>query len=123
MALAKNLVGAGFSPGQACAIGGTAFNTGIVAAGAAIAAATALTADANFVGTATNGQGVQLYNGAIGDEQYVFNDGTLATIVVYPPTGSRINGLAASAGINLPSNSAAMFKKMTATRWFCLMSA
>lgn len=123
MALAKNLVIAGFSAGQAQAIGGTAFNTGITAAGAAIATATALTADVNFVSTATNGQGVQLYNGSIGDEQIVFNDGTAATFVVYPPTGSRINGLAASAGINLANNTAACFKKVTATRWFCVMSA
>jgi hypothetical protein len=123
MALAKNIVLAGFSPGQADGIGGTAFNTGIVAAGAAIAAATALTADVNFVGTATNGQGVQLYNGAIGDSQIVFNDGTSATIVVYPPTGSRINGLAASSGVNLSNNTMAEFIKVTATRWICNMSA
>jgi hypothetical protein len=123
MALAKNLVLAGFSPGQADAIGGTAVNTGITSAGTTIATATALTADYNFIGTATNGQGVQLYNGAISDSQYVFNDGTGATVVVYPPTGSRINGGAASAGVNLASNSAAVFLKATATRWFCIMSA
>ena len=123
MALAKNLVGAGFSPGQADAIGGTAVNTGITAAGTTIATATALTADFNFVGTATNGQGVQLYNGNVTDSQMVFNDGTLATIVVYPPTGSRINGGPASAGVNLASNTGAIFFKATATRWFCVMSA
>jgi hypothetical protein len=122
MPLAKNIMAGGFSSGQARSINGTAFNLTITAAGTTQATATALTADINIITTATSGQGVQLYNGVIGDEQTIYN-GTLNAIYVYPPTGGNVNQLAANAGFTLASYTGVMVQKVSSTQWIGFLSA
>ncbi len=122
MPLAKNVMQAGFSSGQARAINGTAFNLTISAAGTTQGTATALTADINVVTTATALQGVQLYNGVIGDEQTIFNK-TLNPIYVYPPTGATVNQLAANSGFVLASYTGVMVQKVDTNAWIGILSA
>lgn len=122
MATAKDVMGGGFSAGQAQAISGTTALT-ITAAGTTLATATALTASNNFVSTATSGQGVSLYNGVIGDEVFVYN-GSGNAIVVYPPTSSqKINQLAAGGGVNLPNATLLAVQKWSSTQWVAMISA
>ncbi len=122
MPLAKNVMSAGFSAGQARGINGVAFNLTITAAGTTQGTATALTADVNVVTTATALQGVQLYNGVIGDEQTVFNK-TLNPIYVYPPTGATVNQLAANSGFVLASYTGVMVQKVYTNAWIGILSA
>lgn len=122
MSLAREVMGGGFSAGQAIALGGNV-RTAISAAGTTQGTATALTTSQNLVGTATSLQGVILPACQIGDSVGVFNDNTGVTIVVYPDSGSRLNQMAANTGINLPNNTYCQFQRVTSTRWVVDMSA
>ena len=122
MPLAKNIMAGGFSAGQARAIGGTAFNLTITAAGTTQGTATALTADYNVVTTATSLQGVLLYNGQIGDQQIIFN-GSTSPIYVYPPTSESVNQLATNAGFVLSPYTLVEVTKVSTTLWLANLSA
>ena len=122
MALAKNVMGAGFSSSQARALNGNSTNSTVTAAGTTQATATAITADVNVVTTATTGQGVILYAGVGGDSQVVYNS-TTADIKVYPPTGVAINQLAANSGFILAPRTACEVQLMTATAAVAFLSA
>lgn len=122
---AAQLMGAGFSAGQASALVGPVPTTAISAAGTTLATATALSVVTNLVSTATVGQGVKLPTAATtNDWCIVFNDNTGTTIVVYPDTSSnKINQMAAGTGINLPNNTSCIFQKVSSTRWIANLSA
>lgn len=122
MPLAKNVMGAGISAGQARALNGNTVNSAVSAAGTTQGTATAITADVNNVTTATTGQGVILYNGEIGDDQVVYN-GTTTDIRVYPPTGGNVNQLAANSGFVLGVYTGVLCKKVTSTQWLGFISA
>ncbi len=122
MPLVRNQMGGGTSAGQAQALNGRAINSAITAAGTTQGTATAITADVNIVTTATSAQGVQLYNGIIGDSQEVFNN-TSTDIRVYPPTGGNVNQLAANSGFVLAPYTSVLVKKMTSTQWVGYLSA
>ena len=84
----------GVSPITAQSIQGDA-NTAVTAAGTTIGTATDLTNVVNIVTTATDGQGVQLDTGVIGDSQMVYN-ATSVSIKVYPSSSTaKINQIAA----------------------------
>lgn len=121
----NQLMGAGFSAGQASALLGGNVGTAISAAGTTLATATDLAATVNLVSTATAGQGVQLPSGcSVGDVVVVFNDNTGATFLVYPDSSSnKINQLSAGTGVNLATNTSCIFMKATGTRWIANMSA
>lgn len=122
MALAKDLMGAGFSAMQSLAVGGT-LKTSISAAGSSITDATDLTASKNVVTTATAGQGVQLASMNAGESQVVFN-ATDAAIRVYPgSTSMQINQITAGAGATLPSYSVCEFHQVSSTRVLANLSA
>ena len=122
MPLAKNLMSAGFSAGQANALGGTMFNLTITAAGSTQGTATALVADTNVITTATSLQGVQIYNGQIADSQTIFNQ-TLVPIYVYPPSGDSINQLAVNTGFILSPQPGAVVEKVSNSQWIGILSA
>lgn len=122
MALAANVMRGGLSGGQAQAVNGNDVNSAVTAAGTTQGTATAITADAAVVTTATTGQGVILYNGIIGDSQEIFNN-TNVDIRVYPPTGGKVNQVATNSGFVLPPQTAVMVKKMTSTQWVGWLSA
>lgn len=86
MALAKTLMGAGFSAGQASAIGGN--YTAYAAAGSTNADATAIGAGASVVTGADGTKGVIL-TGQAGDSITIVNNSG-STLKVYPTSGAAI---------------------------------
>lgn len=121
MTTAAELVAAGFSPGQAVAVGGQFAD--VTAAGSSISDATALKAS-NANVTVTAGQGVILPNSSIGDEFEVYNTSSSVQLLVYPPTTSAtINQLSAGVAGVVPPLTASKFKKRTATAWTASVSA
>lgn len=122
MGLAKDKMGGDFSwlgaqctewPSQSTA----------TAAGTTQGTATAVTASVVRVTTASALQGVQAYNGVVNDTQWIINDGSGATIVVYPPTGNTINNLPTNTGIQVSNNGSVILLKIAATRHWALLSA
>lgn len=123
MALAADMMRGGTSAGQALGLNGQA-NTSITAGTTQTqAGATALTTSTNVVSTvAVAGDGVRLPDGMVGDSLNILNIGA-NTCTVYPPVGSRINGLSTNGGFSLPTNTAVWIQKFTSTRWMAFLSA
>ena len=97
--------------------------TSVSAAGTTQGTATELTAACSEVTTVTSGTGVVLSaNLAAGDEQSVFNAGANA-LKVYPPSGSRINALPSNTAMLLATNTGCIFKCVSSTRVFGVLSA
>ena len=97
--------------------------TSISAAGTTQGTATELTSADNEVTTVADGAGVVLYsNATAGDTQSVFNAGS-NPLKVYPPTGELINGLPTNLHMTLGLNTGVILKKVSATRWFGVLSA
>ncbi len=122
MPLAKNVMRGGVSAGAAQAINGNAAVVNYTAAGTTQATATALTADTNIVTTATTGQGVILYAGMPGDDQWVYNS-TLVDIRVYPPLGAKVNQVATNGSFVLAPVTGAHCKCISSTQWIVNLSA
>ncbi len=121
----NQLMGAGFSAGQATALLGGVVSTAISAAGTTLATATALSSTANLVSTAAANSGVRLPTTAVvGDQLLVYNDASGNSFYIYPDAAtSKINQLAVGAGVLLANNSAAILVKVTSTRWIMYLSA
>lgn len=97
--------------------------TSISAAGTTQGTATELTAADNELTTVAAGAGVALASAlAAGDSQTVFNAGANA-VKVYPPSGMKINSLAANAPMTLATNTGCIFKCVSTTRVFGVLSA
>lgn len=122
MALSKNVVGGGFSPGQAKALNG-AIATGLTAAGTTITDAFALVADSNIIGTCGSGAGVKLPSCELGDSCEVYNGGANSCKVYPDSSTAQINGTPVGTGIVLATNTACMFRRITTTRWIAILSA
>lgn len=123
MGFAKNIMGAGIPAAAAAADTVSSVATALTAAGTTQATALSITADVNFVSTVPAGGGVIVYNGMIGDSCFVMNDGDADALTVYPPVGSKFNNLATNTGFSLPMNTPVWVVKITATRWFAILSA
>ena len=119
------LLGAGFSPGQASALVSSSTTTGISAAGTTLGTATDLTTSLNLVSTAAAGSGVSLPAGyTTNDALLVFNDATGNSFYVYPETASvQINQMAVGLGVLIPNNTSCIFIKVSTTRWVANLSA
>jgi hypothetical protein len=96
--------------------------TAISAAGTTQGTATALTNALNGISTASAGSGVVLYAGSAGDCQLVYNAGANA-VNVYPPSGARINGIAANAPHLLATSTACEYWFLSATQIVGVLSA
>ena len=97
--------------------------TSISAAGTTQATATELTSADNEVTTVASGAGVVLFSTATaGDTQTVFNAGANA-LRVYPQSSQRINALPLNQHITLATNTGCLFKMVSSTRWFGVLSA
>lgn len=95
----------------------------VSAAGTTQGTATELTASDSEITTVAAGSGVVLHSGlSAGDEQTVFNAGANA-VKVYPPSGFKINALSANAPMTLATNTGCLFKCVSSTRVFGIMSA
>lgn len=98
-------------------------NTGISAAGTDQSGATELTAAVNVVGTVGAGSGVICYSGLVPvDSQLVFNGGA-NPLIIYPPSGFKINNLPANTGVILALNTAIELTCVTSTQIVAIMSA
>ena len=122
MALGWKVFGAGL-PGLAvqaiCQDAGSA----ISAAGTTQGTATELVNADSEVSTVASGAGVVLASRlSPGDEQTVFNSGANA-LKIYPTSGMSINALAANAPMLLARNTGCLFKCISTTRVFGVLSA
>ena len=121
MALAKDIMGGGFSGGQATQIAGSRA-TGLTAAGTTQGTALALTASFNALSTVASGAGVILYDGSLSDSQIVYNGGANA-VTIYPPVGDAINQVAVNGGVLLATNTMMILFKTSTTQWNAILSA
>lgn len=124
MAYAKEVVAAGFSPGQAKGMGGA--YVAVTAAGSSQTDAATLTASMSVVASADGTKGVILA-GEVGDEVWVFNN-SASTLKVYPETGAAIavpgTGLgSANAAFSHLTYKTVLYKKLTTTQWLPLVTA
>ena len=93
------------------------------AAGTTQGTATELTATDNEVTTVGANAGVALASKlAPGDEQTVYNAGA-NPLKIYPPSGMTIRPLAANAAMTLAVNSACLFKCVSTTTIYGILSA
>ena len=97
--------------------------TSVSAAGTTQGTATELTSADSEVTTVAAGAGVILASqSSAGDTQTVFNAGANA-LRVYPTTGASINSLPANQHMTLSTNTGVLFKKVSSSRWFGVLSA
>jgi len=96
--------------------------TGISAAGTTQGTATALTNTLNGLGTVAAGTGVVLYAGSAGDCQIVYNGGA-NPVNVYPPSGAKINQIAANLPHVLAVNTACEYWFFSSTQVVGVLSA
>lgn len=86
----------------------------VSAAGSAQGDATAIDADLNLITTASAGQGVILPTFAEGD--LIIANGTSVDVLVYPPSGGKINNGSANAAITLYAGTGAEFTAIASTQ-------
>jgi hypothetical protein len=97
--------------------------TSISAAGTTQATATVLTAQDNDVTTVASGSGVVPTNlFSQGEEITIFNSGANA-LKVYPMSGFQINALPTNQAMTLATNTGVMFRCVSSTRIFGILSA
>ena len=95
----------------------------VSAAGTTQGTATELTAADSEITTVAIGSGVILHSTlSSGDQQTVFNAG-VNSVKVYPPTGMKINALATNTAMSLATNTGCLFKCVSSTRVFGVLSA
>ncbi len=113
----QNVIGGGTDTGL--------LETGISAAGTTQATATRIRAQNSDVSTVASGAGVilnELLPIMPNTEQTVFNSGA-NQLKVYPPSGMQINGLTTNAAMSLAPNTGVLFKCVSSTRVFGVLSA
>ena len=77
----------------------------------------------NDVTSVASGSGVVLLSTAsAGDTQTVFNSGA-NPLKVYPPVGSKINSLPTNVWMILAVNTGCIFKRVSSTKFFGVLSA
>lgn len=121
MALAREIMGGGFSAVGADAIQG-GVNLTITAAGTTQGTAASLSTSNNFISTAASGSGVILPAAQQGDWIVLYNGGANA-VIVYPNVGAKINSLTTNGGAALGTNTACIYFCFSATQWVCDLSA
>lgn len=122
MAMAKEMMGGGCSPGMARAING-GVNAAVAAAGSTQGTATAINAGHNVVTTVAASSGVILPACETGDEIFLWNGTSTNALTVYPDTGATINQLPANIGVLLSPYTGAIFKRASSTAWWSNLSA
>lgn len=125
MPTASEIMGGGFSAGQALAIGGRAGT--VAAAGSTQGTATTIVASLTIVTAADGTKGVILPAASVGDEYWIENNSG-STLKVYPPTGAAIavpgTGLgSANAAYSQTTYAVCVYKAISSTQWFVVKSA
>jgi hypothetical protein len=120
MTIPSRILGSGISPLATRSIAGTA-STGLTATGTTAATALQLSTSYNVVSTTTaNLQGVKLLQTENGASMVVANNAATNTIVVYPPTGSTIDG---AASVQIATGKRRVFWGTSDTTWVSLLGA
>lgn len=124
MALSKEVMGGGFSAGQAAALGGG--YAAVTATGSSQATAATLTAT-NCVVAGADGTKAVILNCNVGDSQYVFNN-SASTLKVYGQTGTAIavpgTGLgSANAAYDHTTYAVVIYTRITSTQYLVNKSA
>lgn len=97
--------------------------TSVSAAGTTQGTATELSSADSEVSSVGSGSGVVLSSKlAPGDQQTVFNGG-VNPLKIYPPSGMSINSLTINLPMILATNTGVLFKCVSATRVFGVLSA
>lgn len=128
MAVIRNLTGLGTPPATASAIAGLIDNAVTAAGSSSQANAKLLGVLAGFhVTTGAGNSGIifapgvgSLAGHSPGDNGFITNT-TGQTIIVYPPTGGKINNGTANAGVNLTTNQNAIWWTFDALNFFVLI--
>ena len=94
----------------------------LTATGTTQATALLLINGISYVGTVASGTGVVLFPGNPGTSQRVYNAGA-NTLKVYPASGTQINGLGTNNPMLLATNTGCLFKCISTTRVFGILSA
>lgn len=97
-------------------------NAAVSAAGTTQGTATELTNALNGLTTVAASSGVRLYAGSAGDSQIVYNGGANA-VRVYPPTGSRINGIPVNSPHILATSTVCEYWTLSTTQIVGVLSA
>lgn len=121
MAFAREIMQGGFSAGGADAIQG-GVNLTLSAAGTTQGTATAINTSNVLVSTVASGAGVIIPALQQGDWGIIYNGGA-NPLLVYPPTGAKINQAATNAGITLATNTNLLFFCFSSTQFMAHLSA
>jgi hypothetical protein len=126
MAWATEVIGGGFSAGQAGALGGTT-NSAVAAAGSTQGNATLVGSSFSIVTGADGTKGVILPALNIGDEGLLFNSSS-SNLKVYPPSNAAIavsgTGLGtANAAFTLAGNKYMQYNCFSSTQFMAMVSA
>lgn len=115
MPLAREVMGGGFSAGQAKALSG-GFQT-LAAAGTNQATGGVIRSSNVTVTGASGSNAVVLPVADIGDEILVYSSAATNALLVFPPVGGNINGAAANASFSATAQTPYFFLKLSATQW------
>jgi hypothetical protein len=111
----QRLMGSGFAPLQTNSVGETV-TTSLTGAGTSSQAnALAIVDDINIFTTVASNSGARLPDAtyaSLGDKITVVNYGANA-LLVYPPTGGRINNGSVNASVSIAANKIAVFINLT----------
>ncbi len=123
MTQVAKLMGSGFAGQAARNIVGDS-SSGLTATGTTLADAYPLN-DVNEFTTVASSTGARLpLNASPGDEVWVYVATGQQTLSVYPSTSSeQINAVTAGSAFSVAANKAAIFKKVSATRWVSVLTA
>jgi hypothetical protein len=119
MTIPSRVLGSGISPLATQSIAGTA-TVGLVATGTNAATALQLETSYNVVATTAASTGVKLLKTENGASMVVANNAATNTIVVYPPTGSTIDG---AASVQIATAKRRVFWGTSDTTWVSLLGA
>jgi hypothetical protein len=127
MALAKELLGLGFSAGQASGIGGQYASITAAGAGTDNSDATAIKASMTVIAGADGTKGAVLPACEVGGEIWLFNNAG-STCKLWPDTGAAIcvpgTGLGTvNAAFSFLTYKTALLKRVTSTQWLINISA
>lgn len=117
MALSREVIGGGFSAGQAKALGGSS-NTSLASAGSTQTDATLIKSSIVIVTGADGTKGVILPAVPVGDSILVVNNAG-STLKVYPPTGAAITVPGTGLG---SANAAYSHTTFAVAEYFCVSS-
>jgi len=123
----RNMMGAGFSAGQANALTGTSL-LAQTATGSTQGTAFPLNAELTEFTTVAASTGALLPSTTsgiaplVGDTFFVINNGANA-LAVYPPTGGSIGTAAANTALSVPANKTALFIGKGTGSYWALLSA